>query len=143
MSVSRRTLFRGAIAAGGAIATGGLFAGQAGAAPTLIRSGRPSLTHGVQSGDITVDQATVWARADRPSRMPVEVATDPSFRRVRRVPGALLLPDSDFTGKTLLPALPDGTDLYYRVAPVDLSDPTLFGQPITGHLRTVPRHARD
>ena len=143
MSVSRRTLFRGAIAAGGAIATGGLLAGQAAAAPALIRSGRPSLTHGLQSGDVTADQATVWARADRPSRMLVEVATDPGFRRARTVPGALLLPDSDFTGKTVLPALPDGTDIYYRVTPVDLSDPTLCGESLTGHLRTVPRRARD
>ena len=34
---------------------------------------RPVLTHGVQTGDVTTDGAIVWTRADRPSRMLVEV----------------------------------------------------------------------
>jgi len=143
MSLSRRTLFRGAVAAGGAMVAGGLAAGPAGAAPGLVRAGRPALTHGLQSGDVLADQATVWARADRPSRMLVEVATDPTFRRARTVPGALLLPGSDFTGKTVLSDLPDGADIYYRVTPIDLHDASLAGQPLTGHLRTVPRRAKD
>ena len=143
MSLSRRTLFRGALAAGGAIAAGGLAAAPAGAAPALVRSGRPALTHGLQSGDVLTNQATVWARADRPSRMMVEVSTNPMFRAPRRVPGALLLPGSDFTGKTVLNGLPDGADIYYRVTPVDLHDGTLAGAPLSGHLRTAPRRAKD
>jgi len=143
MSLSRRTLFRSALVAGGALATGGLAGAPATAAPSLIRSGRPALTHGLQSGDVTTNAATVWTRADRPSRMLVEVSTDPGFRRARTVAGSPLLPESDFTGKTVLPGLPDGRDIYYRVTPVDLADPTLTGQPLTGRFRTVPRHARD
>ncbi|MFI9382050.1 alkaline phosphatase D family protein [Kutzneria sp. NPDC052558] len=143
MVLSRRTLFRGAVAAGGAMVAGGLAAGPAGAAPGLVRAGRPALTHGLQSGDVLADQATVWARSDRPARMLVEVATDPTFRRARRVPGALLLPGSDFTGKTVLCDLPDGTDIYYRVTPVDLHDSSLAGEALTGRLRTVPRRAKD
>src|SRR5919204_554296 len=42
-------------------------------APAFVRS-RPQLTHGIQSGDVTADAGFVWARADRPSRMLVEVA---------------------------------------------------------------------
>ncbi|QUQ65736.1 alkaline phosphatase D family protein [Kutzneria sp. CA-103260] len=143
MSLSRRTLFRGAVAAGGAMVAGGLAADPAGAAPALVRAGRPMLTHGLQSGDVLADQATVWARADRPARMVVEVATEPTFRRTRTVPGALLLPGSDFTGKTVLSGLPDGADIYYRVTPVDLYDTSLAGPPLSGHLRTVPRRAKD
>jgi phosphodiesterase/alkaline phosphatase D-like protein len=46
------------------------------AAPfNLVRSGRPSLTHGIQSGDVTATRAVVWARSDRPARMVVEVST--------------------------------------------------------------------
>lgn len=108
-----------------------------------MRSARPVLTHGVRSGDVSESAATVWARADRPSRMIVEVSTDPGFRKARRVPGALLLPDSDFTGKTVLPDLPDGADVFYRVTPVDSSDAKLTGSPVTGRLRTGPRRVRD
>jgi alkaline phosphatase D len=140
MSLSRRTLFRGALAAGGGVV---LAAGSANAAPGLVRAGRPVLTHGVQSGDVLADQATVWARADRPSRMMVAFGTDPTFRRARTMPGALLLPGSDFTGKTVLPNLPDGADIYYRVTPVDLHDSSLAGAPVQGRLRTVPRRAKD
>src|SRR5262245_27645305 len=33
---------------------------------------RPAITHGIQSGDVSIDSGVVWARADRPSRMLVE-----------------------------------------------------------------------
>ena len=51
------------------------------AAPVLCRpaisraADRPLITHGVQSGDVSVDGAVVWSRADRPARMIVEVST--------------------------------------------------------------------
>ena len=56
------------------------------AKPALSRAAdRPLITHGVQSGDVSTDAGIVWARADRPSRMLVEVATTDSFRdRSRR-----------------------------------------------------------
>ncbi|MGB6860178.1 MAG: PhoD-like phosphatase N-terminal domain-containing protein, partial [Pseudolabrys sp.] len=41
---------------------------------------RPVITHGLQSGDISTDSGVVWARADRPSRMLVEIATTDSFK---------------------------------------------------------------
>ena len=38
--------------------------------PALSRAAdRPVITHGIQSGDVSIDSAVVWARADRPSRM--------------------------------------------------------------------------
>jgi alkaline phosphatase D len=33
-----------------------------------LASRRPVITHGVQSGDVSIDSAMVWARADRPAR---------------------------------------------------------------------------
>src|SRR5262249_31649941 len=43
------------------------------AKPYLSRAAdRPTITHGIQSGDVSIDTAIVWARADRPSRMHVE-----------------------------------------------------------------------
>ena len=45
------------------------------AKPYLSRtSDRPRITHGVQSGDVSVDSGVVWARTDRPARMLVEVS---------------------------------------------------------------------
>ena len=44
------------------------------AMPYLSRAAdRPQITHGVQSGDVGADGGVVWARADRPSQMMVEV----------------------------------------------------------------------
>ena len=52
--------------------------------PYLSRAAdRPQITHGVQSGDVGADGGVVWARADRPSQMMVEVATTKSFKNAR------------------------------------------------------------
>lgn len=52
--------------------------------PYLSRAAdRPQITHGVQSGDVSMDGGVVWARADRPSQMLVEVATTESFKNAR------------------------------------------------------------
>ncbi len=141
--MDRRTVLRAAPGGIAGIAVAGLLAPAANAAPALVRSGRPSLTHGLQSGDVSTGSATVWTRADRAARMMVEVSTRPDFRNAVKVPGAVLGPESDFTGKTVLPFLPAGQDIYYRVTPVDPHDPTLAGEPQTGQLRTVPRGRKD
>ena len=52
------------------------------AKPYLSRAAdRPLITHGIQSGDVSIDSGVVWARADRPARMLVEVATTENFKR--------------------------------------------------------------
>jgi alkaline phosphatase D len=104
--------------------------------PGLVRSGRPMLTNGVQAGDVGVDGATVWARADRPSRMVVELCRDSDFRgRVRRMTGPVLSARTDFTGRLRLPDLPRGTDVHYRVRAVDLHGGA-SSRPVAGRLRT-------
>ncbi|HEY3502585.1 MAG TPA: alkaline phosphatase D family protein [Actinocatenispora sp.] len=142
-TVSRRTLVRGALLAGGALAVPVLGGRRASGAPALVRSGRPVLTHGTQVGDVEYSTGTVWTRADKPARMVVEVSTDPGFRRVRRVRGPLLTSDTDLTGKTVLHGLPDGRDIHYRITAVDPHDETLASEPLTGRFRTVPARPRD
>src|ERR1700742_4717204 len=86
------------------------------AAPYLSRAAdRPAITHGVQSGDISADGGVVWARADRPSQMLVDIATTESFKDARSLPPINALPESDFTAKRLVEDLPGGQDIFYRI----------------------------
>ena len=75
---------------------------------------------GVQSGDVGTDGGVVWARADRPAQMMVEVATTESFANAKALPPIAALPESDFTAKMLLENLPAGQDIFYRVRFRDL-----------------------
>ncbi len=133
---SRRQFLRTGAVAGAALVVA------PGRAPAFVRS-RPSLTHGIQSGDVTAQSGIVWGRADRPSRMLVDVARTPSFRGSRRIEGPVLTPDADFTGKVLLDALPPGQETFYRVTLEDLDEPGLLSEPLDGSLRTAPRGRRD
>jgi len=133
--LNRRALLRTAVAGGiaGAAALGLPAAASAG--PALLRSGRPVLTHGVQAGDVRPGSGLVWTRADRPSRMVVEVADDPGFRRARRIPGPVLTPDTDLAGKLRVPA---GTGrVHYRVRAEPL-DGGPASEPLTGSFRAPP-----
>ncbi|ASW56288.1 alkaline phosphatase [Plantactinospora sp. KBS50] len=162
-SLDRRTLLRTGLAAGVGLTGAGLFARAGSAAgsaadatagsaagslagpaagPAWIPRDRPVLTHGVQSGDATADSALVWTRADRPSRLLVEVSRRPDFRGARRLRGPLLAPGSDFTGKLRLTDLPPGERLHYRVRAASLDRPGLCSEPLTGILRTAPAPGR-
>src|SRR5260370_26783207 len=62
--------------------------------PYLSRAAdRPVITHGIQSGDVSVDSAVIWARADRPARMLAEVATTDSFKTIHRAVFVDALPE--------------------------------------------------
>ena len=139
-AMDRRTFLRTGIVAGGGAA---LLGGPAPAAPALVRSGRPALTHGVQSGDVTARSAVVWARADRPARMFVEVSTRPDFARARTLRGPVLTPATDLTGKALLRGLLADEPVHYRVRLADLDDASLLSAPVTGRFRTAPARHRD
>jgi len=99
------------------------------ATPALVRSGRPVLSHGVQAGDVRPGSGLVWTRADRPSRMVVEIADNPEFRRARRLTGPALTPDSDLTGKLRVPT--GSGRVHYRVTAESLDD-GLASEPATG-----------
>ncbi len=142
--MDRRTLITTGLAAGAGLAGGGLINGGAAAgAPAWRPGGRPTLTHGVQSGDATAHSAIVWARADRPGRLRVEVSRRPDFRRARVLRGPFVTPETDLTGKLRLRDLPPGEDLYYRVR-VECSDRHgLLSEPVVGRLRTAPARRAD
>jgi alkaline phosphatase D len=132
-SLTRRR-FLGTAAASAAITAAGVIA-----RPYLSRAAdRPCITHGVQSGDVSIDSGIVWARSDRPGRMLVETATTDSFKRISHQAFADALPDNDFTAKALLEGLPAGEDIFYRVRFQNYAAPTLLGEAQTGHFRTAP-----
>jgi alkaline phosphatase D len=134
--LSRRRFLASASAAGALTMFGGI------ARPYLSRAAdRPRITHGIQSGDISIGSGIVWARADRAARMRVEVATTESFREIIQAVSADALSESDFTAKALLEGLPAGEDIFYRVSFEDLSAP-LAGAAQVGRFRTPPRAGR-
>src|SRR5262249_44246075 len=113
------------------------------AKPYISRaSDRPVVTHGVQSGDVSVDSGVVWARSDRPSRMLVEVATSDSFKSIQRAVYVDALPETDFTAKALIEGLPAGQDIFSRIRFQDLSFPAIPGEPTVGRFRTAPSDRR-
>src|SRR3979409_896689 len=112
IKISRRRFLSSAAATGAGVI----------AMPYLSRAAdRPQITHGVQSGDVGADGGVVWARADRPSQMMVEVAPSESFANVRGLPPTAPPPATVFTAKMLLENLPGGQDILYRVRFRDLS----------------------
>ena len=145
--VSRRRFLKTAAAAGtvGAVAC-----------PAISRAGdRPQVSHGVQSGDVSTNSGVVWARADRPARMQVELATTDSFKDIRGGVFVDALPESDFTAKALHrgPAGRPGHFLPHPIsrtcrAPTILGEPDdralshRAGRPALGVVRLVGRHGR-
>src|SRR5262245_33252362 len=108
--------------------------------PYLSRAAdRPRITHGVQSGDVSVDSGVVWARCDRPARMLVEAATTESFDTIRSAIFVDALPETDCTAKVLIEDLPAGAEIFYRIRFQDHAAPTVFGEPQVGRFRTAPR----
>lgn len=51
-------------------------------APGIVTSDtmRPQIPYGVASGDVTSNQAVIWSKSDRASRMIVDYDTSESFR---------------------------------------------------------------
>jgi alkaline phosphatase D len=113
------------------------------AKPSLSCAGdRPVITHGVQSGDVSVDCGVVWARADRPARMLVEAATSDTFDAIHSAVFVDALPESDFTAKALLQGLPVGQDIFYRIRFQDHAFPCALSEPKVGRFRTAPSDRR-
>ncbi|WBB95439.1 alkaline phosphatase D family protein [Solwaraspora sp. WMMA2080] len=146
----RRTLLRAGLAGGTGLAGGALLGGAGAAAsgpaasgrpaaPAWHPTGRPVLTHGVQSGVAGPGEAVVWTRADRVGRLIVEVGRRPDLRDARRVRGPVLDSRGDYTGKVRLRGLPAGERLHYRVRVESLHRPSLVSEPLTGSLSTAPR----
>src|SRR4051794_25575699 len=135
-SISRRNLLR----AGMVGLAGSTFLD----APAFSSAGaRPLLTHGVQSGDATVDSAIVWSRADRPARLWVQASRRPDLRGSRVIRGPIVTQETDFTGKVRLRDLPADSKIYYRVRAESLDRAGLFGNAVDGSLSTSPLTRKD
>ena len=133
MTISRRLFIQGSAATG-----------LAAAAPSISYAAeRPVVTHGVQSGDVDAGSAVIWARADRPSKAFVEVATSDGFRDARRVAPLDVLPEGDFAMKRLLTGLPAGQDIFYRIVFEELTGGRARSEPVVGRFRTAPAGRRD
>jgi alkaline phosphatase D len=131
--LSRRHLLVRSAATVVAAGVGGL------ARPYLSRAAdRPIIACGLQSGDVSMDSAVVWARADRPARMQVECSTVESFKTIIRTAYADALPDSDFTSKALIDGLPSAQDIFYRVRYDGIDESGRAGETQIGHFRTAP-----
>lgn len=115
------------------------------AAPAIVgaESQRPQITCGVSSGDVSTDRAVIWSRSDRPARMLVELATDESFHRPRRLLGPETGPQRDFTAKLEVRGLEPGRVWWYRVRFQDLDDARILSEPQTGRFKTAPADRQD
>jgi alkaline phosphatase D len=135
-------LLRGGALAGAGVAGAALLGIADRQAFGLVGRDRPVLTYGVQSGDPGPGSGVVWTRADRPSRMMVQVSTSPSFENATTIPGPVLTPETDYTGKVAVRGFPADARLHYRVRAVDL-DTGAPGEPLSGWLQTAPKRRRD
>ncbi len=111
-------------------------------APAILTA-RPIIPCGVQAGDVLSDRATIWSRADRPSRLIVEYSTTEGFHDPKRIVGPHALSDSDFTSRIDLTELPPGQQVFYRVQFLDLADGKTLSEPAAGRFRTAPARPRD
>ncbi len=135
--LTRRRFLTTAASSAAMIASGAI------AKPYLSRAAdRPVITHGIQSGDVSVDSGVVWARADRAARMHVEVSTTDSFKSICNSVFVDALPETDFTAKALIEGLPPDQDIFYRISFQDHSSPTITGEPQVGRFRTAPSDRR-
>src|SRR5687768_2915441 len=130
MLMSRRRFLQAGAAAGASLAVA------PGRAPAFVRS-RPVITHGIQSGEVTARSGVVWTRADRPSRMLVQLREGGHGRRGRWMEGPVLTRQTDFTGKVRLVGLEPGGRVEYRVRLQDLRNPAVLSEPQDGSFGTA------
>ena len=103
---------------------------QSAATGIIISDGqRPTLPYGVQTGDLQGDRAVIWSRANKPSRMMVELSTTECFSDSWTLRGPAATEAGDYTAKMDLTGLPAGQKVHYRVTMVDLNDHKTVSEP--------------
>ena len=139
---SRRKFLKTALKSGGLVVAGGFLPEiiHAQKAPAIFSSlnSRPLIQSGVSSGDVLADQAMIWSKADRPSRMHLKWATTSNMKNAFEIKGPSTIDIHDFTAKKLIQGLPPGQDIFYEVQFQSLSDLKAFSEPVRGHFRTAP-----
>ena len=109
-------------------------------APAMVPSARlrPILTHGVQSGDVTANDAVLWGRSDRLARLMVEWDVDPRFPNPRRAAGPVATAETDFCARLDLTGLPPGRRIHYRLVFESPDTPGATSEPAPGSFVTAP-----
>ena len=132
MTLSRREFVQLAAAMGASLAWGG----PARASRTDWRESRQLYPEGVASGDPDPNSVILWTRRPFESRgrqlLTVEVADDPSFRKVVARAPAPVSPESDWTTRVLVAGLKPSRTYWYR-----FTDAQGNGSRI-GRTRTAP-----
>jgi alkaline phosphatase D len=136
----RRSFLRGGLVTAGGLAAGALVgkapgAGAAERGSFALLLDRPQVAHGVQSGDVRPGRAVIWARADRPASMFIELSNRDSFTNGRKVFGPTATAGTDFTAQQVVRGLPSGQTMSYRVSFVDV-DSGRSSEPVQGSFVT-------
>lgn len=112
-------------------------------APAFVLTSRPEVVGGAMIGDVMGQSAVLWSRGDRPSTLLVELSTTENFQNVQRISSGVVLEDTDFSVKMLLPNLPPDQTIFYRLAFQDLTNPRALSELTHGSFRTPPSQKRD
>ncbi len=97
-----------------------------------------NITHGVASGDVTNQSATIWSRSNIQSIMNVEYDTSENFSNSMYKGGSVANSSTDFTAKANLEGLMPNTPYFYRVWFSDISNSNNTSNPVTGKFVTAP-----
>ncbi|MCX5965781.1 MAG: alkaline phosphatase D family protein [Cyanobacteria bacterium] len=103
---------------------------------------RPKIPYGIMSGDIRGNQAVIWSKSDRLSRMVIDYSLDENFKRSQRISGELATAQRDFTARIVLPNLPTDHPIFYRVTFQDPDQPKVQSEPVKGRLQ-IPGSRKD
>lgn len=103
---------------------------------TAMGAERVGTPFGVQAGDVLANRAVIWAAADRPAQMWVEVADNPEFLDAVRLRGPAALPETGLTAKLDLAGLRPNSRIHYRVIFDDLRELAHASEPLVGSLLT-------
>src|SRR5664279_281030 len=77
-------------------------------------SAPPTVTHGLQVGDVGGGRALVWGRASEASRLLLEWDTTDKFTKPRAVQGPVVTPESGLAATVAIDGLPDGQTIFVR-----------------------------
>ncbi len=97
-----------------------------------------NITHGVASGDVTNQSATIWSRSNSQSMMNVEYGTKEKLSNAMYQEGSVAYASTDFTAKANLVGLMPYTQYFYRVWFSDLANSNNTSNSVTGKFITAP-----
>jgi alkaline phosphatase D len=96
------------------------------------------ITHGVASGDVTNQSATIWSRSNSQSTMNVEYDTGENFANGMYKEGSVANSSTDFTAKANLVGLMPDTSYSYRVWFSDTANSNDTSDTVYGKFVTAP-----